>query len=47
MANPSIFEIIVGKLYYKKKLCPIILFKINQNSKINFYYANLSYNLAV
>ena len=30
MASTSIFDIIIGKLYYKKKLYSIIFFKINK-----------------
>ena len=36
MANTSILGIIIGKLYYKKKPCPIILLEVNQGLKIGF-----------
>ena len=47
MINTNIFGIIIGKLYYKKKLYLIILFKINKNLKINFYYIILFLGLAI
>ena len=31
IANTIIFDIIIGKLCYRKKLCLIILFEINQS----------------
>ena len=43
----SIFGIIIGKLCYKKKLCLIILFKVDKSLKINLYYTILSLNLAI
>ena len=47
IANISIFDIIISKYYYKKKLYLIILFKINKNTKISFYCTILFLNLAV
>ena len=47
VANASIFGIIVSKLYYRNKLCLIILIKINKGLKVSFYYALSSFNLAV
>ena len=47
IANISIFDIIIGKLYYKKKLCLVILFKISKNLKINFYHTILSFGLTI
>ena len=44
VASASILGIIIDKFYYKNKLCLIILFKINKNSKINFHYTILSFN---
>ena len=41
MANASIFGIVVSKLYHEKKLCPIILFKIDKGLKVRFYYTIL------
>ena len=38
IANICIFGNIVNKFYNEKKLCSIILFKINKNLKIDFYY---------
>ena len=36
IANTSIFNIIIGKLYYRKKLDLIILFEVDNNLKIGF-----------
>ena len=47
IANSSIFSIIIGKLRYKKKLCPIILLKVDKGSKIDFHYIILFLDLAV
>ena len=47
MANASTVGIIVSKFYYKKKLFPIILFKIDQGLKIGFYCIVLLFNLAI
>ena len=47
VVNASIFNIIIGKFYYKKKLCPVILFKINKNSKISFHYIILPFGLII
>ena len=45
--NISIFDIIIGKLCYKKKSCLIILLKVNKNLKVSFYYTILPLFLAV
>ena len=47
VANASIFGIIIGKFCYKKKLCLVILFEIDENSKIGFYCIILPLNLTV
>ena len=47
MAGASIFGIIISKLYYKKKLCPIILFKINKSLKVDLHYTILSLSLTI
>ena len=47
MVDADIFGIIVNKLYYKKKLCSIILFKINKSSKIEVYYIVLLFSPAI
>ena len=36
MVGTGIFSIVMGKFYYKKKLCPIILLKIDKSLKISF-----------
>ena len=43
----SIFSVIISNLYYKKKLCPIILLKIDKNSEVGFYYTILPLSLAI
>ena len=45
VAGTNIFGIIIGKFYYKKKLCLIILFKIDKASKIGVNCAILSLGL--
>ena len=47
MIDISILSIIISKFYYKNKLCPIILFKVNKSPKIGFYYTILSFSLTV
>ena len=47
LANASILGIIVGKFRHEKKLCPIILFKVNKSLKVDFYCIILPLNLAV
>ena len=47
IASAGIFGVIVGKLYYRKKLCPIILLKINKSLKIRFYCTILLFDLTV
>ena len=47
MAGASIFGIIISKLYYKKKLYPIILLKVNKNLEVSFYCIILPLNLAI
>ena len=47
MVSASILDIIIGKLYYRKNPCLIILLKVDKNLKVSFYYAILSIGLAV
>ena len=47
IADASNLEVIIGKLSYKKKSYSIILFKINKNPIISFYYAILSLDLTI
>ena len=47
VAGTNIFNIVVDKLSYKKKSCPIILFEIDKNQNVNLYYAILSLDLAI
>ena len=47
MANTSIFNFIINKFCFKKKLYLIILLKIDKNLKIGFHYAILSLVVAV
>ena len=43
----GIFGIIVNKLCYKKKLCPIILFEVNKGSQVKFYHIVLLFGLII
>ena len=45
--NIDIFSVIIGKLYHKKKLCPIILLKVDKSLEVGFYCIILSLSLAV
>ena len=47
MAGASILGIIIGKFYHRKKLWPVILFEINKNLKVGFYYTILPFGLTV
>ena len=47
IAGTNIFGIVIGKFYYKKKLCTIILLKVYKNFQVGFYYIILPYGLAV
>ena len=47
IVNIGIFGIIVGKFYYKKKPCLIILLKVNKGLKISFYHTILSFDLTI
>ena len=47
VANASILGIIVSKLRYEKKSCPIILFKIDKGLEVGFYHTILPFSLAV
>ena len=39
MAGVGILGIVVSKLRYKKKLCPIILLKVDKILEVDFYCA--------
>ena len=47
VANASIFSIILSKLYHRQKLYLVILLEVDKNSKVGFYCAVLSLDLAV
>lgn len=47
MTDTSIFSIIIPKLSYWKKFSPIVLFKVDKNSKIGCHNTILSYYLAM
>ena len=47
VANVGIVGIAVGKFYYGKKLCPIILLKVDKGSKVGFYCIILLFGLTV
>ena len=47
MTGISIFSIVISKLCYRKKLCPIILFKIDKSLEVSFDHTIVSFNLAI
>ena len=47
VAGVGILGIVVSKLRYRKKLCPIILFKVDKGLEIGFHHTILLLNLAV
>ena len=47
MANICNLGITINKFYYKKKLCLVILYKVNINFKMCLYHTILSLNLAI
>ena len=47
VVGAGIFDIVVSKLHHGKKLCLIILLKLDKNSKVCFHHTILPLNLAV
>ena len=47
MAGASILDIVVSELRYEKKLCSIILLKVDKGSEVGFHYTILSLSLAI
>ena len=47
MAGADNLGIIISKLRYRKKLCPIILLKVDKSLEVSFYYAILLFGLTV
>ena len=47
VAGAGILSIVVGKLRYGKKSCPIILLKVDEGLEVGFYRTILPLNLAV
>ena len=47
VANADILGIVVSKLRYGKKLCLIILLKVDKGSEVGFYHTILLLSLAV
>ena len=47
MINTSIYNIIINKLFYIKKLCLIILSEINKSLKVGFHYIILLFDLII
>ena len=47
ITGASIFDIIMSELYYKKKSCLIILFKIDKSLKVSFHCTVLPLSLAI
>ena len=47
VAGASILGIIVSKLCYGKKPCPIILFEVDKGSEVGFYHTILPLSLTI
>ena len=47
MANAGILGIVIGKFYYKKMSCSIILLRVDKGLEVNFYCTILLLSLAV
>ena len=47
MAGANILGIIIGKLCYEKKLCLIILLKVDKDLEISFYHNIMPLDLAI
>ena len=47
MAGAGILGIVVSKLRHEKKLCPIILLKVDKGLEVGFYCTILLLSLAV
>ena len=47
VTSAGIFGVIVGKIYYGKKLCPIILLEVDEGLEVGFYCTILPLSLAV
>ena len=47
VANTSILGIVISKLRYGKKPCPIILLKVDKGLEVSFHRIILSLSLAV
>ena len=47
MINAGILGIVISKLRYIKKPCPIILLKIDKCLKVGFYYTILPFCLSI
>lgn len=47
VADAGIFRIIIAKFSYWKKLCPVVLLKVDKSSKVSFYYFDLPLGLTV
>ena len=47
MADTSIFSIIINKLCHRKKLCPIILLKVDKDLEVSFHCAILPFSLTI
>ena len=47
IAGVGILGVIIGKLYHKKKLCLIILLKVDKDLEVSFHCAILPFGLTV
>ena len=47
MAAACIFSIVISKLGYWQKFCPVILFKFDKSLEVSFYHTILTFGLAI
>ena len=47
VAGTGIFGIIIGKFYYRKKPCSIILLKVDKSLEVDFHYNILPLSLVI
>ena len=47
VADTGILGVVVGKLRYKKKPCPIILLKVDKGLKVGFHCTILPFGLTI
>ena len=47
MVNTGIFDIVISKLYHRKKLCPIFLPKVDKGLEVDFHGIILPLSLTI